>query len=133
MPLFLGGYMVIQEIILRLTTLNYEYKPEDQDALEFSVEKITRMLLNRTNLDEVPDGLKYIQIDMICADFLKLKKGMGQMTDADLDGVAKAIRMGDTSVEFSDGDTASARFDTAIDYLLNGHEEDIIRYRVMLW
>lgn len=125
--------MAIQDIIIRLASLNYTYEPTDQDALEFSTEKTTQMLLNRVNLDEVPDGLKYILIDLICADFLRLKKGMGQLTDTDLDGVAKSIRLGDTSVEFGDGETASARFDKAIDYLWNGHEEDIIRYRVMLW
>lgn len=125
--------MIIQSLILRLASLGYEYKPEDQSMLEFAVQKAEHMILNRTNTDEIPEGLKEIEIDMICGEFLKLKKGMGQLTGYDFEQVAKVVKLGDTSVDFGSGDTAEQRFDKSVDYLINGHLEDIIRYRVMLW
>lgn len=125
--------MIIQNLILRLAGLGYTYTEKDQPMLEFAVDKANNMILNRTNTSEIPDGLKEIEIDIICGEFLKLKKGMGQLTGYDFDQVAKVVKLGDTQVDFGSGDTAEQRFDKAVDYLINGHLEDIIRYRVMVW
>lgn len=123
-----------EKIIERLKSFGYEYK-DDTDAfsLDFAIEKVTNHVLNKTNCSEIPERLINIAIDMVCAEFLKLKKGFGQLTDIEFEQVAQSIKLGDTNVQFPNEATAEQKFDAAINYLLSGHEDDFIRHRKMVW
>ena len=126
--------MDTEKIVNRLNDLGYEYK-EDIDAfsLEFATEKVINHIKNKTNCSEIPEGLMNIAIDMVCAEFLKVKKGFGQLTTFDFELIAESIKLGDATVQFADGSTPEQKFDAAINYLLSNHEDDFIRYRKMVW
>lgn len=122
------------DVIKRLRDFGYDYKEaESSDSLDFAISKTTWCILNATNCAEIPEGLSFIAIDMVCAEFLKIKKGFGQLTEIVFENVAKSVAMGDTNVTFADEATPEQKFDAAINYLLTGHEDDFLRYRKMVW
>lgn len=121
-------------IINRLNDFGYAYDMSKDDfSIEFAIEKVTQHILNATNCVEIPDGLNNIAVDMVCAEFLKLKKGFGQLTDIEFEQVASSIKLGDANVQFSNESTPEQKFDASISYLLNGHESDFARYRKLVW
>lgn len=125
--------MELQEIIERLKGMGYEYVEEDEYQLDFAMSKVQWHIHNLTNLDSIPTGLKYIAIDMVCAEFLQMKKGLGQLSEIEFEQIANSVSMGDTSVSFVTDATPEQKFDIVIAYLLTGHDEDIICYRKMVW
>lgn len=123
-----------EKIIKRLESFGYKYsKDEDDFAIDFSIEKVRSHISNVTNCAEIPDGLIAIGIDIVCAEFLKLKKGLGWLTDADFEMIAASIKLGDASVEFPSNYTPEQKFDASINYLLTAYEEDFLRYRKLVW
>ena len=126
--------MELENIIKRLKDFGYEYnETTDAYSLEFAVDKVEYHILNQTNCSEVPEGLINIAIDMVCAEFLKIKKSFGQLSNFDFELVAQSIKLGDATVQLSNDATPEQKFDTAINYLLSGHDDDFIRYRKMVW
>lgn len=121
------------EVIKRLLDFGYTYSEKDADSLEYAVSKTKWHILNKTNLEDIPEGLKYVAMDMACAELLKLKKSFGQLEEIAFERIAKSIVMGDTNVTFADDASPEKQFDLAIHYLLTGHEDDFIRYRKMVW
>lgn len=121
-------------VIKRLDSFGYAYK-EDEDAfsLEFATDKVENHIRHKTNQDDIPEGLNNVAIDMICAEFLNVKKGFGQLTDYDFESIAQSIKLGDASVQLSNDATPEQKFDAVVGYLLNGHDEDFVRYRRMVW
>lgn len=123
-----------ETIIQRLESFGYKYDENtDTFFLDFAIEKGTNHILNKINCSEIPKGLIQIAIDMICAEFLQLKKGFNQLTDFDFEQIAQSIKLGDTSIQFSDDATPEEKFNSIINHLLSGYEEDFIRYRKMVW
>lgn len=126
--------MELENITKRLKDFGYEYnETTDAYSLEFAMDKVEYHILNQTNCSEVPEGLTNIAIDMVCAEFLKIKKSFGQLSNFDFELVAQSIKLGDATVQLSNDATPEQKFDTAINYLLSGHDDDFIRYRKMVW
>lgn len=126
--------MELENIIKRLKDFGYEYnETTDAYSLEFAMDKVEYHILNQTNCSEVPEGLTNITIDMVCAEFLKIKKGFGQLSNFDFELIAQSIKLGDATVQLSNDATPEQKFDAAINYLLSGHTDDFIRYRKMVW
>lgn len=123
-----------ETIINRLKDFGYEYKADkDEFSVGFAIDKVTAHVLNATNCSEIPDGLMHIAVDMVCAEFLKLKKGFGQLTEIEFEQIAQSVKLGDTNVQFSNEATPEQKFDASISYLLSGHESDYARYRKLVW
>lgn len=122
-----------EAIINRLKTLGYEYDYSDDYAIEFATTKIAQQILNNINCSEIPKGLTNIAVDMVCAEFLKVKKGFGLLDNAKFEQIAQTIKLGDTNIQFANESTPEQKFDTAINYLLNGHNDDFTRYRKLVW
>ena len=122
-----------ETIINRLKSLGYEYDYADDYSIEFTIEKATQQILNIINCSEIPEGLIKIAVDMVCAEFLKLKKGFGLLDNAKFEQIAHSIALGDTNIQFADGSTPEQKFDASIEHLLSGHQEDFIRYRKLVW
>ena len=126
--------MELEKIIERLKQFGYSYvEDEDELFLAFEITKVTWYINSRTNLSDIPEGLIPIGIDMVCGNFFKMKKDFGQLTEIEFELITKSIQMGDTNITFADDVTPEQKFDTAINYLLNGHEEDFLRYRKLVW
>ena len=126
--------METEKIIERLKTFGYEYKElEDEYSLDFAVSKITWHILNNINNSSIPEGLMFIAIDMVCAEFLKIKKSFGELDNIDFEMIAQNIKLGDTNIQFVNEATPEQKFDAAIDYLLTGYESEFVRYRKLVW
>lgn len=121
--------MVIGDVVSRLSSMGIE---ASEEVLQFPFDKVSWYVKNRINSDEIPEGLEYIAIDMVCAEYLQLAKALGQLTELQFETVANSVTMGDTSYTFND-QSPEQKFDMVLDHMLNGHEEDFIRYRRMVW
>lgn len=126
--------MELENIIKRLDGFGYQYEEKtDAYMLEFAVEKATNHVLNNINASEMPEGLIHIAIDMVCAEFLMIKKGFGQLSDFTFEYIAQNVKLGDTNVQFASEATPEQKFDACINHLLTGHDDDFARYRKMVW
>ena len=126
------------DIIKRLASLGYVFDSADDWVLNFIVDKVTNTIKNECNVIEIPDGLHQIAVDMVCGEFLMMKKGSGQLDgfEVDLDSAAlKQIQEGDTSVSFAIEAVASPekRLDALISYLMNYGRSQFITYRRLKW
>ena len=127
--------MVIADVVTRLHDWGIESVESDDPALSFTYEKVVWMVKNRINSDEIPEGLEKITIDMVCAEYLKFLQSLGKLTEIEIESVtASSISMGDTTVNLGGADaTPEQKFNSLINGILTGHEEDFIRYRRMVW
>lgn len=127
--------MVIADVVTRLQDWGLEGVDSNDPTLSFTFEKVIWMVKNRINSDEIPEGLEKITIDMVCAEYLKFLYSLGKLTEIEIESVtASSITMGDTSVNLGGADaTPEQKFNSLINGFLNGHEEDFIRYRRMVW
>lgn len=126
---------MIEKLIARLKDLGYTYDPVlDEGLLNFCLESVEEKIKNRINDSIIPEGLYYVEIDMICGEFLKMKKSMGQLDTTSVEQVAESIKEGDTTITFRSSDASpEQRFEAYINHLIDDHQEDFIRYRKMVW
>lgn len=108
----------------------------DDVILKFTIDKITNVIKNQTNLSEIPNGLHEIAVDMVMGEFLLAKKTMGQLDIGTLNFelVAKQIQDGDTNVSFavSEKTTPEGQFNAFVNYLRH-NDVDFVKYRVLTW
>lgn len=124
---------MIETIKSRLKSLGYEADNNDIFALKFVLTQVESHIKNFCNINEVPAGLKSVVVDRVCGIFLSQKKASGQLTGAQIEGVAKRITDGDTTVEFASGTDAETIFNSYINGLVNGNDGDLIHYRKLCW
>lgn len=125
--------MDLEKIKLRLKSLGYEVVEGDEAALEFVIGKVKNHIKHFCNIDEVPDELEYVMIDMCCGEFLKSKKSFGQLTTIQVDQMVKSIKDGDTEVVYQSSTDSMTLLDTYLDKLINGYLDDLLRYRQLVW
>lgn len=123
-----------ESITERLKSFGYEVTEDDDWMLTFCMEKVTKTIMIQCNVSTIPENLNPTAIDMVCGEFLQIKKQTGQlqMGDLDLSGVVTSIKQGDTSVSFDSGTSDEEKVDTLIAYLMNG-KDDLLCYRRMYW
>ena len=133
--------MKIETIIKRLESLGYQYNEEKDKWVitEFLMPKVKNHILSSTNLSNIPNELQKIAVDQVCGEFLLAKKNTGELV-IDSAGVSKelsSITEGkftlNYAVDASSSQSGDEKLDMLIDYLINGHEEDLICYRKLKW
>ena len=125
--------MDIERIKSRLKSLGYEIVDGDDAALEFVSSKTEQTIKHFCNIDEVPDCLDYVHIEMCCGEFLQAKKSFGQLTSLQVEQLIKSLEDGDTTVSFQSGTDSETRFYNHLDKMINGHKDDLIRHRKLVW
>lgn len=110
----------LKALTQRRLRLNNNLNLADSEHLDYLLEEVVRRVLNYCNLDAIPDELDYTIARM--AD-LALKQALGQ-----LDGEAKTIKVGDTSVSF-DTDAATK----ALNSLMGDFEGELNEFRRLRW
>ena len=125
--------ITIDEIKQRLSSFGYAVNSNDTFALTFLMRKVERHIEHLCNVNEVPDGLDQVCVDIVCGEFLTEKKATGQLTDEQMIEVVKRIQDGDTTVEMAGTSDANAIYDAFVNRLTNSYEDDIIRYRRLVW
>lgn len=123
------------DVIKTLKSVGYEVVDADLFLLEQSIEKVKSYIKNKTNQNKVPEGLKHIWIDRSTGEFLYFKKSLNQLNlkGLDFDRVAKEISEGDTKVVFEDTKSAGDKFEVFTTYLTTRGEEELLRYRRIVW
>ncbi|MGL5514386.1 MAG: hypothetical protein ACRDBM_14290 [Sporomusa sp.] len=120
------------DVIERLLSFGYTVTAADEWVLNYCIEKVTQHIKNNCNVAKVPDGLRYVAIDMICGEFLYGKKASGQSVGLDFEGVVKSVKEGDTTVTFNDSDSAEDKYDALVSYLMHT-ETDFATFRRLRW
>nr|DAW76723.1 MAG TPA: head to tail adaptor [Caudoviricetes sp.] len=124
-----------EDVVKTLKSVGYEVVDADLFLLEQSIEKVKSYIKNKTNQNKVPEGLKYIWIDRSTGKFLNFKKSLNQLNlnGLDFDRMAKEISEGDTKVVYEDTKTTSDKFEVFIAYLMTRGEDELLRYRRIVW
>lgn len=129
----------IEQILKRL--LSFGYKPSETDSwmITFCIQKVENHIKNSCNISEIPNGLKEIEIDRICGEFLFSKKQTGQLNAEngfDIEMTVKQVQAGDTNVTFAIGEgseTLETKLNALISYLINCGESEFVCYRQIKW
>ena len=123
------------DVIKTLKSVGYEVVDTDLFLLEQSIEKVRSYIKNKTNQNKVPEGLKYIWIDRSTGEFLYFKKSLNQLElkGLDFDRVAKEISEGDTKVVYEDTKSMGDKFEVFTTYLMTRGEDELLRYRRIVW
>lgn len=125
-----------EDVVTLLAALGVAWAAENP-LLDLVINQVQWRIKNLTNLQEVPEGLVGLAVQMAAGEFLSMLKGSGQLEGFELEEAAiKQIQEGDTNTVFSVGDgsyTPEQRLNSLIDFLINGRVGEIYRYRKMVW
>ena len=125
-----------EDVVTLLAALGVAGAAENP-LLDLVINQVRWRIKNLTNLQEVPEGLVGLAVQMAAGEFLSMMKGSGQLEGFELEEAAiKQIQEGDTNTVFSVGDgsyTPEQRLNSLIDFLINGRIGEIYRYRKMVW
>ena len=119
----------------RLAQFGLTVSEDDESAVQYSINKALELLLNLTNLDELPDGLIYTATERAVGEFLNAKMLFGAgdfFTGFDLDGAVTQLREGDVTVNFDSNASDSAKLEAFI-AALTGFGLGLSRYRKLIW
>ena len=123
-------------IIEKLKSYGYTtVEPSDIVIINLLRADVEQYIKHYCNLHEIPDCLENVIVDMTCGKFLQMKKSTGQLTELQLGGVLKAVRDGDTQVEYNVSYQVDpeSTFLVYVDKMINGHANQLIRHRRMIW
>ena len=120
-------------VISKLLKLGIE--EPDNFILENSIEKIKLYILNKSNQKQVPENLKYVWIERVIGEYLvfMLRIGKLEIDALDFGRIAKEISEGDTKVAYDNTKTTGDKFEVYTTYLQTYGEDEIKRYRRLVW
>ena len=124
------------QVIDRLSHLGYAATAEDDDHIDFELQKIVNYTLNYCNVNEVPTIVEPRLIDRVCGEFLYYKKNSGSMEGFNYEAVIKELKEGDTTVKYAVGqgeDTPESRFDAFVKQLERGYDKWLVPHRRVRW
>jgi len=120
-----------------LTAFGYTITDSDDALISLCVQKVEAYIENDINQGTVPNGLMPFAADMVCGEFLRIKKTFSpeSITGLDLSAAVKRIQVGDTSTEFAadSSQTATGQLDSAISALQNSGKSQMPCFRKLRW
>lgn len=124
---------VLEDVKARLSALGYSVQPEDSWALNYCIDRAAQAICDACNLDVVPDGLHYAQVDRACGEFLQAKYSTGKLSEETAQAAVQSIKEGDTTVQLSTGSSLAQRMADIIASLQNAGKDEFARYRKLVW
>ena len=120
-------------VISKLLKLGIE--EPDNFILENSIEKVKLYIINKSNQKQVPENLKYVLIERVIGEYLVFMLRIGKLEIGALDfgRIAKEISEGDTKVTYDNTKTTGDKFEVYTMYLQTYGEDEIKRYRRLVW
>lgn len=118
-----------------LKSLDYEIVDTDLFLLDNAIQTVKYYICNKTNQKKVPEGLRYVWINRSAAEFLDFKLKLNQLNILGLNfnRIAKEISEGKTKVVFDDTKSTGDKFEVYLTNLLTYGEEEILRFRRLVW
>ena len=104
-----------------------------------AIRMVEEIILNETNQDCLPEGLRMTVIYRAAGQYMFLKKERGQLSEAEEGaaefGIVKRIKEGDTDITYAVHDelTPGQRFDAVVKELMGAGEQQVARYRRLIW
>lgn len=128
---------MIEDAVRLLTSLGITIDPGNY-LLNFIGESVREEICNRTNQKTIPDGLRFLAVEMIVGKFLLVQKDSGTLKaeTLDLSAAVKQIKEGDTDISFGIGEgskTPEQRLDELIAHLTSDRSQEFLRYRRFVW
>lgn len=109
---------------------------ETQEALEDALLRADQYIRNFCHVQDVPDGLRYVMVDMACGHFLQDLYNTGKLDELfGIESGVASLKIGDTQVSYNAGDASSpsVRVHAMISELLSGRKDELLRYRKVCW
>ena len=120
-----------------LAAFGYTLTESDDALLSLSVSKAVMYAQNEIADDEIPAKLIPFIVDMICGEFLTVKKSFSpdSIAGLDLSAAVKRIQAGDTSTEFAvdKTQTVEGRLDAVITGLKSAGKRQFSCFRRLRW
>ncbi len=124
----------IKNVIMRLEKLDYKYDSEKDDLiLKYITDKVEQEIMNRINQSEVPDELRFVLVERVCGEFLYSLRGSNILSDTQINAIVSSISEGDTSVSYDVSSSPEAKFDLLITCLRSYGNDEILRFRRLVW
>lgn len=127
----------VESVTARLASLGYVVKEADSASLAFLVEKVGWTVKNEINHPEIPEELVYHAIDMVCGEFLGMKKALApdDLTGFDIGAAVSEIKTGDTTTHFQVDSSQSPgqQFDMLVKHLSISGRELFGMFRRIRW
>ena len=130
---FINSKDIEHGVIAKLLKLGIE--EPDNFILENSIEKVKLYIINKSNQKQVPENLKYVWIERVIGEYLvfMLRIGKLEIDALDFGRIAKEISEGDTKVAYDNTKTTGDKFEVYTTYLQTYGEDEIKRYRRLVW
>lgn len=129
---------IAEAVKLRLKMFKITASTEDEDILEYLINKSLNSINNITNqnytADTFPAYIFEIWVDKVAGEYINLKKTTGELPeDYDLLLLVNQVKLGDTSVNLGEGTASSdeQRLNAVINFLMFGRDRELIVFRRM--
>lgn len=122
-----------ESVLKRLDVLGYTVTQDDVWVLCFTAQQVESKVKSSCNTIIVPEGLFFDTVDMVCGEFLFMKKKTGKLVGFDFGTAVKQIQEGDTSMTFVDGLTAEQQFEAVIESLKTKADGQAVSFRRLAW
>ena len=125
----------IEAVPERLKSFGITLTEDDAWLVAFSINCVVGSICNECNVDEVPEELFHVAVDMACGEYMTTARNMNKlnMDDINLDGIITQIKEGDTSITFDASASDEQKLTLFINHLLNGRRCELLCYRKMRW
>ncbi len=122
-------------VLLRLSSLGYTVVENDVFLVSFCIDKVDKSIKQKCNTNELPQGLHNIAVDRVCGEVLYSLQATKRLSSTfEVDSALESIKMGDTTLSFSDSTKSPAqRIDLLIDSLKICGEGEFSCYRKIKW
>lgn len=118
-----------------LESIEYEFKESDELSLNFALDKAKNYVGNYCNIDDFPNGLIIILVNLVFVEFLCLKKLFepSALKGLDFSKTLSSISEGDVSLSYKDEASDSQKLDLFIASTRKSIDSSLLRYRRLVW
>lgn len=125
------------DIVNRLGMFKCEVTEGQEKTIQYLIEKTLNSINNYTNQnyneENMPYGIYYIVVDKVSGEYLQIKRVTGSLEGYDFTPLIKDIQEGDTKIGYSTSFSQADLIDGAINFLIKGKDDELIRYRRLVW
>lgn len=137
-----------QDISDHLSIYGYTVTEEDSNLIKHLEKKVVNFILQFCNIRKLPVELQHPAIEMICGDFLYIKKMNGELVDSLGNPIGGETERGETSVkvgnvtvnfessnQYNNSSSAAALLEEEIEEMRNRKKwkKLLSKYRVLKW